>query len=112
VREAVKLPRAAAAAERRRGGRSARRRGSRSPARLPGQRGARARQQTARAGCSPPGAGLGRLRDDETAVEAGKQRRRQDARFPAAAQDSGWLRWLGWRTLGTRAALNSLEEPT
>jgi hypothetical protein len=37
-----------------------------------------------RPGCSPPGAGLGRLRNDGTAAEARKQRRRREARVPAA----------------------------
>jgi hypothetical protein len=82
VREAARLAGTAAAAEKRRGGRSAQRRGLRSPAKLPGRRGARDRQQTALAGCSPPGAGLGRL-------TVTRQRRRRGFHGGSGARVSG-----------------------
>jgi hypothetical protein len=95
ARATGRLARAVAVAERRQGGRSARRRGSRSPVRPPGQRSARAQQRRTRLGCSPPGVGFGRLRNDGTAAEARKQRRRRETRVSAAAQDGGWLKRLG-----------------
>jgi hypothetical protein len=74
---------AAAAAEMRRGGRSMQQRGSRTTKRSPGSYGARTRRQAVRVHSSPPGAGLGRLRDDVAAVETGN-RRRWRLVFPAA----------------------------
>jgi hypothetical protein len=73
-RRSAKHLEAAAAAEMRQGGRSTRQRGSRTPARSPGSYGVRTRRQAARARSSPPGAGLGRLRDDVAAAETGNRR--------------------------------------
>jgi hypothetical protein len=98
ARATGRLARAAAVAEKRRGGRSARRRGLRSPARPPGHWGARAQQRTMRLGCSPPGAGLGRLRNDGAAAEARNQRRRRGTRVPASAALGG----LAARARGSR----------
>jgi hypothetical protein len=84
AREATKRPGAAAVVETRRRGRTTRRHGSGIPARSLGRHGARARQQTARACSSPPGAAPERLPDDEAAAQAGIRRRRQKLGF--------WLR--------------------
>jgi hypothetical protein len=79
ARATGRLARAAAVAERRQGGRSARQRGSRSPARPPGHWGAGAQPRTMRLGCSPPGAGLGWLRND------GRRQRREVSGGPGGA---------------------------
>jgi hypothetical protein len=89
VHEAAKLLEAARAAATRRSDWTTRRRGSGTPARSPGRYGAQGRRQTARAGCSPPGTGLGRLCDDETAAEAGIQRRRRKLGFGSGGARAG-----------------------
>jgi hypothetical protein len=99
ARATGRLARAAAVAERRRGGRSARQRGSRSPARPPGHWGAGAQARTMRLGCSPPGAGLGWLRND------GRRRRREVSGggklgFRRRRRSKAWRLGLGWRRVG------------
>jgi hypothetical protein len=104
ARRQAKLLEATTAAEMRRGGWSMRRRGSRTPARSLGRHGARAQQQAARAGCSPPGAAPERLPDDETTATTSNRRRPQLWFASARVSEGGGS---GEGVQGAAVALNS-----